>query len=193
MSSVFSVIARVFLDGGQDPATAWDGRLRAPGHSWYGESVGHYEGGNILVVDTIGQNDKTQIDRFGTTHSDKIHVVERYRLSPNGEEFEVQFTVEDPGAFTMPWSGRARFRSREGNWDEQICAENNRHIGLVTIRGVRTTDVQTASDGIPRRTDGRCRHRIPLGAAKTATRPPEALPALRTEIPGLCRSPRLSR
>ncbi len=119
------------------------------GHSWYGESVGHYEGGDTLVVDTIGQNDKTQIDRFGTTHSDRIHVVERYRLLPDGEGFEVQFTVEDPGAFTMPWSGLARFRSRQGDWDEQVCAENNRHIGLVTVRGVRTRDVPTASDDTP--------------------------------------------
>jgi hypothetical protein len=117
-----------------------------PGHSWYGESVGHYEGGDTLVVDTIGQNDKTQIDRFGTTHSDTIHVVERYRLSPDGGEFEVQFTVTDLEAFTMPWSGRTRFRQRDGSWDEQICAENNRHIGLVTVRGVRTEDVPTASD-----------------------------------------------
>ncbi len=66
-----------------------------PGHSWYGESVGHYEGGDTLVVDTIGQNDKTQIDRFGTTHSDQIHVMERIRLGPDGRSFEVQFTVED--------------------------------------------------------------------------------------------------
>jgi hypothetical protein len=120
-----------------------------PGHTWYGESVGHYEGADTLVVDTIGQNDKTQIDRFGTSHSDRIHVVERYRLSPDRREMDVQFTVVDPGAFTMPWSGRARFRSRDGEWDEQICAENNRHIGEVTVWGQITTDVPTASDDTP--------------------------------------------
>ena len=120
-----------------------------PGHSWYGESVGHYEGSDTLVVDTIGQNDKTQIDRFGTSHSDQIHVVERYRVSLDGQSLEVQFTVEDLGAFTMPWSGRARFRSRDGEWDEQICAENNRHIGVVTVWGQITTDVPTASDDTP--------------------------------------------
>ena len=120
-----------------------------PGHTWYGESVGHYEGSDTLVVDTIGQNDKTQIDRFGTTHSDKIHVTERYRLSPDGQEMEVQFTVVDLVAFTMPWSGRARFRQRDGEWDEQICAENNRHIGEVTVWGQITTEVPTASDDTP--------------------------------------------
>ncbi len=120
-----------------------------PGHTWYGESVAHYEGSDTLVVDTIGQNDKTQIDRFGTTHSDQIHVTERYRLSPGGDEMEVQFTVVDLEAYTMPWSGLARFRRRDGEWDEQICAENNRHIGRVTVWGQITTDVPTAYDDTP--------------------------------------------
>ncbi len=120
-----------------------------PGHSWYGESVGHYEGGDTLVVDTIGQNDKTQIDRFGTTHSDQIHVMERIRLGPDGRSFEVQFTVEDPGAFTMPWSARVRSVTRNSNWDEQICAENNRFVGRVTVGGIVTRTVPTPTDDTP--------------------------------------------
>ena len=120
-----------------------------PGHSWYGESVGHYENGDTLVVDTIGQNDKTQIDRFGTPHSDQIHVIERYRLSADRRSLEVQFTVDDPGAFTMPWSGRARFAARRADWDEQVCAENNRFVGTVTVRGKRTTTVPTPTANKP--------------------------------------------
>ena len=120
-----------------------------PGHSWYGESVGHYEGGDTLVVDTIGQNDKTQIDRFGTPHTDQIHVVERYHLSPDRRSLEVQFTVDDPGAFTMPWSGRARFARRQADWDEQVCAENNRFVGTVTVNGKITTIVPTPTADKP--------------------------------------------
>ena len=120
-----------------------------PGHSWYGESVGHYEGGDTLVVDTIGQNDKTQIDRFGTPHSDQIHVVERFLLSPDRRSLEVQFTVEDPGAFTMPWLARVRHESRQSKWDEQICAENNRYVGRVTIAGEITTNVPVPIDSTP--------------------------------------------
>jgi hypothetical protein len=112
-----------------------------PEQSWYGESVGHYEGGNTLVVDTIGQNDKTQIDRFGTTHSDQIHVMERIHLSPDGRSLEVQFTVEDPGAFTMPWSARARHVNSTRDWDEQICAENNRFLGTEIVDDEITTFV----------------------------------------------------
>ena len=120
-----------------------------PGHSWYGESVGHYEGRDTLVVDTIGQIDKTQVDRFGTTHSDKIHVVERFLLSADRQSLEVQFTVEDPGAFTMPWSARVRHESSIRGLTEQICAENNRYVGEVTVDGVITKDVPTPTDGTP--------------------------------------------
>ncbi len=120
-----------------------------PGHSWYGESVGHYEGGNTLVVDTIGQNDKTQLDRFGTPHSDQIRVVERFILSSDSQSLEVQFMIEDPGAFTMPWSARVRSVNRIRDWDEQVCAENNRYVGEVTVNGEVTTVVPTPTDHTP--------------------------------------------
>jgi hypothetical protein len=49
--------------------------------SWFGDSVGHYEG-DTLVIDTIGikTGPYTMVDQFGTPHTDKLHVVERYRL-----------------------------------------------------------------------------------------------------------------
>src|SRR5579871_832079 len=47
-----------------------------PEPSWYGESIGHYEG-DTLVVDTIGQNDRTFVDGFRTPHTTQLHVVER--------------------------------------------------------------------------------------------------------------------
>ena len=55
-----------------------------PKPSWYGESVGHYEG-EWLVVDTIAQDTRTFIDNFRTPHSDKLHVVERYHLIDGGK------------------------------------------------------------------------------------------------------------
>ena len=70
--------------------------------SWYGESVGHYEG-DTLVVDTIGLNDKTYVDNFLTPHTNKLHVVERFRMTDAGRTLEVRFHVEDEGAFTTPW------------------------------------------------------------------------------------------
>jgi hypothetical protein len=109
-------------------------------HSWYGESVGHYEGGDTLVIDTIAQNGETQIDRFGTPHSDRIHLSERVQLLDGGSALEVRFTVEDPGAFTVPWSARVRHRQVGYQWEEVICAENNRFVGESTFRGLVVRD-----------------------------------------------------
>ncbi len=120
-----------------------------PGHSWYGDSVGHYEGSDTLVVDTLGQNDKTQVDRYGTPHSDKIQVTERIRVSPDRRFLDVEFTVNDPEAFTMPWSALARHAKRSIAWWEEICAENNRYVGKVTIDGVITEDVPIPTDDTP--------------------------------------------
>jgi hypothetical protein len=67
------------------------------------ESVGHYEG-DMLVVDTIGLNDKTFVDNFRTPHTEKPHVVERFRLVDGGKAMQVDITFDDPDAFNAPWS-----------------------------------------------------------------------------------------
>src|SRR5216117_4077437 len=72
--------------------------------SWFGESIGHYENGDTLVVDTIGLNDKTFVDSYRTPHTTQLHVVERYRIVDEGKALDVSVHVEDPGAFTMPWN-----------------------------------------------------------------------------------------
>jgi hypothetical protein len=95
--------------------------------SWYGDSVAHWEG-DTLVVDTVGLDKRSWVDGFGTPHTDKLHVVERYHLrSP--DTLEVSFTVDDPGAFTTPWSAIATYRkdrSTSEPYTEVVCAENNR-------------------------------------------------------------------
>ena len=98
-----------------------------PKPSWYGESVGHYEG-NTLVIDTIGQNDKTFVDVYRTPHTENLHVVERWRILDGGRMMEAAFTVEDPDAFYQPWSGMRRYRRVQQEMIEDICAENNQHL-----------------------------------------------------------------
>ena len=108
--------------------------------SWYGESVGHYENGDTLVVDTIGLNDKSYVDNFRTPHTTELHVVERFQLVDDGKGLEVKVHVEDPGAFTMPWNAVSKFRRDERETEvplhEMLCAENNADYfdqGLVPI------------------------------------------------------------
>jgi hypothetical protein len=62
-----------------------------PKPSWYGDLVGHYEG-DTLVVDTIGMNDKTFIDAYRTPHTEKLHVVERFRMVDGGKAMQVRIT-----------------------------------------------------------------------------------------------------
>jgi len=96
-----------------------------PISSWYGESVGHYEG-DELVVDTLGLNDKTFVDNYQTPHTDQIHVVERFKLIEDGKILQATVTVDDPGAFKMKWSAMQRYRRGEVRpMTELSCAENN--------------------------------------------------------------------
>jgi hypothetical protein len=129
-----------------------------PKPSWYGDSIGHYEG-DMLVVDTIGLNDKTFIDQFMTPHTTQLHVVERFHLIDGGKVLEVNIHVEDPGAFKTPWDAIQRFRQfeqiaakkpvaslallatpDEGPLIEAICAENpNSLMGLSDLAVPQTT------------------------------------------------------
>src|SRR6266852_8051208 len=98
-----------------------------PRPTWYGESVGHYEG-DTLVIDTIGLNDKTFVNNFRTPHTDKLHVVERFKLVDGGKAMQVDVTFEDSDAFNAPWSVIQRYDRIERPMEEQICAENNQHL-----------------------------------------------------------------
>jgi hypothetical protein len=94
--------------------------------SWFGESIGHYENGDTLVVDTIGLNTRTFVDSFRTPHTEQLHVVERFRIVDGGKALEVNVHVEDAGAFTIPWNAMQRYRRVEqGPMREAVCAENN--------------------------------------------------------------------
>ncbi|HYM18489.1 MAG TPA: hypothetical protein VEU06_08000 [Micropepsaceae bacterium] len=93
--------------------------------SWYGESVGRYEG-DALVVDTIGLSDKSYVDNYRTPHTAKLHVVERFHVIDGGKTLEASVTVDDPDTFNMSWSGIQHWRRVEpGPLSEEICAENN--------------------------------------------------------------------
>ena len=120
--------------------------------SWMGDSVGHYEG-DTLVVDTVGikVGRHSMVDRYGTPFSPALHVIERFRLidgqaakaaveqsekknfrfrwvdldpGPQDKGLQIQFTVEDDGVFTTPWSASVTHLRSNGKWLESVCAEN---------------------------------------------------------------------
>jgi hypothetical protein len=102
-----------------------------PKLSWYGESVGHYEG-DTLVVDTIGQNTQTFVDNYRTPHSEKLHVVERFRMINGGKNLQADIFLEDSATFKQPlhvthtWRRTAAVEHGDRGQsplDEQSCAE----------------------------------------------------------------------
>ena len=131
--------------------------------SYYGDAVGHYEG-DTLVIDTVGfkKGPFPMLDMYGTPYTDKLHVVERYRLvdyadakaaidrndkenskaggawefddNYRGKVLQLEFTVEDPGVFTMPWKATITYRPAIFEWPELICAENPREFNNTASR-----------------------------------------------------------
>ena len=113
--------------------------------SWFGESIGRYENGE-LVVDTIGLQAKgrhSYINNFRTPHSEKLHVVERYKIQPNGTTLEASIKIEDPEAFNEPLYTIKRWRKAGNPYLETVCAENNDdffYTNLVPIPQAKKAD-----------------------------------------------------
>jgi hypothetical protein len=101
-----------------------DGRAHPedPDPTWMGHSIGRYEG-DTLVVDTVGFNDKTWLDRVGHPHSGELHLVERFRRIDRNTLTD-ELTIEDPKAYTKTWNATLYFELKP-DWDigEFVCQE----------------------------------------------------------------------
>jgi hypothetical protein len=94
--------------------------------SWFGESIGRYENGDTLVIDTIGLSTKNSyIDNFRTPHTEKLHVTERIKLAADGRMLEAFVKVDDPDTFNEPLYMVQRWRKVPNPLLETVCAENN--------------------------------------------------------------------
>jgi hypothetical protein len=94
---------------------------------WYGDSIGHWED-DTLVVDRVTFKDEVWLDEEAHPHSDKLHVVERFRR-PDLGHLERTVIVEDPGVLAKPWTMKQVSDLAAGEEiREFICAENNRDV-----------------------------------------------------------------
>lgn len=103
-----------------------DGRQHRPDlyPTFTGDSVGRWEG-DTLVVDIVGFNDVTWLLGEGTFHSDKLHVVERFR-SVNLNTIEYSATIEDPAVLTKPFTTPVRRIKRMDSGEqlfESVCQQ----------------------------------------------------------------------
>jgi hypothetical protein len=81
--------------------------------SFMGDSVGRWEG-DTLVVETIGVNTQTVLDREGMPHGAAMKVTERLRLIDGGKRLEDVVTIDDPETFTAPWTSRVVLERKKG-------------------------------------------------------------------------------
>jgi len=110
---------RIYLDGRSHPAD--------PNPAWYGHNVGHWEG-DTLVVDRIGFDERAVLDQDLHPHTDKLHIIERYRR-PDMGHLETEVTVEDPGILAKPWTfKRVSDLAPTEELYEFICPENNKDV-----------------------------------------------------------------
>ena len=107
-----------------------------PDLTWMGTSVGHWEGDSTLVVDTIGFNEKTWLDRLGVPHSDQLHVVERFHRVDH-DHLELQVTMIDPRRWrNHGWGCCTTNSGRTGNWGKSLARET---ISISTSSKTPTT------------------------------------------------------
>jgi hypothetical protein len=92
--------------------------------SYYGHSIGWWEG-DTLVVDSVGFNESFWWDRRGLPHTEKLHFVERFTRT-DAQNMRYEFTVEDTGAYTKPYSGTMNIRASTGTeLFEYVCQQAN--------------------------------------------------------------------
>ena len=114
-----TIYRQVFLDGRPLPRNAQP--------TWMGYSVGHWDG-DALVIETIGQNGKTWLDMRGLPGTEQLKVIERY-TRPNIGRIDIDVTIEDPMAYTKPWSVKLSWRLiPDTDLIESICEENNKDL-----------------------------------------------------------------
>ena len=110
-----------------------DGRTvpdRDPQPWWYGYSIGRWEG-DTLVVNTTGFRDDGWLDIIGNPLTDAAKLTERFRR-PNYGTLEIDVTIDDPKAYTKPWTVRVNQRIMlDSELMEFICLENQKFVSYL--------------------------------------------------------------
>jgi hypothetical protein len=110
-------LRQIFTDGRPLP--------KDPEPWWFGYSTGKWDG-DTLVVETIGFRDMGWLDEEGTVITSTGKITERFRR-PNRGTLEIEITVDDPRAFTRPWTVKLNQRLMpDTELIEFVCQENNR-------------------------------------------------------------------
>jgi len=128
-----TIFRQIFVDGRALPSD--------PNPTWMGYSVGHWEG-DTLVVTTAGYNDRTTLDLGGHPHTEALRVTERFHRRDAGH-IDLQVTLEDPKAYTRPWTLPIELGLvADGDLIEYVCENESDAQHMVG----RSDEVQVSAD-----------------------------------------------
>lgn len=117
----------IYMDGRSHPKDLSAGYM--------GHSSGHWEK-DTLVVDTVGFNERFWFDRHGMPHTDRLHITERFSR-PDFNTLVYELTIDDPGAYTAPWSTGLLLRwNSSQELFEYVCQDNNQFPELMMEKPV---------------------------------------------------------
>ncbi len=106
----------VYMDGRTHPANLTP--------SYYGHSIGWWDG-DTLVIDSTGFNEGFWLERRGLPHTDRLHTIERFTRT-DSDTIRYEVTIDDPGAYTAPWTGGFNLRWEAGTeLFEDVCQQAN--------------------------------------------------------------------
>ncbi|MGH9239599.1 MAG: hypothetical protein ACRD3G_16275 [Vicinamibacterales bacterium] len=118
----------IYLDGRGHPKNV------SP--TYYGHSIGWWEG-DTLVIDTVGFNESFWLDRGGLPSTERMRTVERLTRT-NMTTLHYELTVDDPGAYTRPWTGQLNlFWEDNTELFEYVCQEQNYAHELMVGQGTK--------------------------------------------------------
>jgi len=116
---------QIFTDGRPMPAD--------PQPSWTGYSTAKWDR-DTLVVETSGFRDGIWLDTRGDTITDAAKVTEKFRR-PNLGRLEVEFTVDDPKAYTKPWTIKLnQILQLDTDLLDYICLENEKDLSHFVVK-----------------------------------------------------------
>jgi hypothetical protein len=106
----------IYMDGREHPKSLEP--------SYLGHSIGRWEG-DTLVIDTVGFNESFWMNRDGLPHTTQLHLTEKLTRT-NFDTLNYEVTIDDPGAYTAPWTSGYTLGWQKGNeLFEYECQENN--------------------------------------------------------------------
>ena len=122
-----------------------DGRrlVADPQPTWFGYSTGKWEA-DEFVVETVGFNDQTWLDNRGLPHSDALHLTERFKRLNVGR-MDLASTIDDPKAYTRPWSVTVKFELLADTDLLEYMCDNEKWASLARNRDRRSRWTITTS------------------------------------------------